>query len=123
MDFKQLDQINELINDIQILPGINILVNILYTDKLNKFLDKNQTNDDRRILLMFLIMYFYSYLSIPNEVKENNTDIKQNLKIFLSDLIADHTKRSRCLEMYRSFETTVNLMGFKFINKKIEEIE
>lgn len=122
MDFKQLNQINELINDIQILPGINTLVNVLYTDKLNKFLNKNQTSDDRRILLMFLIMYFYSYLSIPKEVKEN-TDIKQNLKIFLSDLIADHTKRSRCLEMYRSFETTVSLMGFKFINKKIEEIE
>lgn len=123
LDFKQL---NELVNDIKILPGINDLVNVLYTEHLNEFLDKkNETRDDRRVLLMFLIMYFYSYLSIPKEIKDN-VDVKQTLKAFLSDLILDHTKRKACLDMYQSFENTVSLMGFKNVeennNKKLKEI-
>lgn len=109
LDFKEL---NELVNDTQILPGINDLVNVLYTEHLNEFLDKKkETSDDRRVLLMFLIMYFYSYLSVPKEIKDH-IDVKQTLKAFLSDLIKDHTKRSHCLELYKSFENTVNLMGF-----------
>jgi hypothetical protein len=124
LDFKEL---NELVNDITILPGINELINVLYTEHLNEFLDKkNETSDDRRVLLMFLIMYFYSYLSIPKQVKDK-IDVKQTLKAFLSDLIIDHTKRKACLDMYQSFESTVSLMGFKNVeikdNKKLKEIE
>jgi hypothetical protein len=121
LDFKQL---NELVNDISILPGINDLVNVLYTEHLNEFLDKkNETSDDRRVLLMFLIMYFYSYLSIPTQIK-SNVDVKQTLKAFLSDLIKDHTKRKICLDMYQSFENTVKIMGFKNIEiKEIKEIK
>lgn len=124
LDFKEL---NELVNDITILPGINELINVLYTEHLNEFLDKkNETSDDRRVLLMFLIMYFYSYLSIPKQVKDK-INVKQTLKAFLSDLIIDHTKRKACLDMYQSFESTVSLMGFKNVeikdNKKLKEIE
>ena len=121
LDFKQL---NELVNDITILPGINDLVNVLYTEHLNEFLDKkNETSDDRRVLLMFLIMYFYSYLSIPKRIK-SNVDVKQTLKAFLSDLISDHTKRKACLDMYQSFEKTVKIMGFKNVEiKEVKEIK
>lgn len=124
LDFKQL---NEFVNDVKILPGINDLVNVLYTEHLNEYLDKkNETPDDRRVLLMFLIMYFYSYLSVPKEVK-NKVDIKQTLKAFLSDLISDHIKRKVCLDMYTTFESTVKMMGFKNVeikdNKKLKEIE
>jgi hypothetical protein len=122
LDFKQL---NELVNDAQILPGINDLVNVLYTEHLNEYLDKkNETSDDRRVLLMFLIMYFYSYLSVPKEIK-SNVDVKQTLKAFLSDLIKDHTKRKICLEMYKSFENTVSMMGFtvKYQENTVKEIK
>lgn len=109
MDFQQ---INNIVNDIQILPGINDLVNVLYNDELNKFLDKrNETRDDKRVLLMFLVMYFYSFLSIPKEVKDN-VDIKQCLKAFLSDIIKDQHKRTRCLEMYKTFESTVETLMY-----------
>jgi len=123
LDFKEL---NKLVNDAKILPGINDLVNVLYTEHLNEFLDKkNETSDNRRVLLMFLIMYFYSYLSIPKQVK-SNVDVKQTLKTFLSDLISDHTKRKICLDMYQSFESTVSLMGFKNVEikeNKVKEIK
>lgn len=121
LDFKEL---NELVNNIKILPGINDLVDVLYTEHLNEFLDKkNQTSEDRRVLLMFLIMYFYSYLSIPKEAK-GNIDVKQTLKAFLSDLISDHTKRKACLDMYQSFENTVNSIGMgNSVNVEIKEIK
>lgn len=124
LDFKEL---NKLVNDAKILPGINDLVNVLYTEHLNEFLDKkNETSEDRRVLLMFLIMYFYSFLSVPKEIKDH-IDVKQTLKAFLSDLIIDHTKRKACLDMYQSFENTVSLMGLKNVeikeNKKLKEIE
>lgn len=119
LDFKQL---NELVNDAQILPGINDLVNVLYTEHLNEFLDKkNETSDDRRVLLMFLIMYFYSYISIPREVK-NYIDVKQTLKVFLSELIRDKDKRLICLNVYKNFEDSLKLMNFiEFKNVEIKE--
>lgn len=46
-------------------------------------------------------MYFYSYLSIPNEMKDKNCDIKMSLKMFLTDLIKNPEKREKCLEMYK----------------------
>lgn len=121
LDFKQM---NELVNDAQILPGINDLVNVLYTEHLNEFLDKkNETSDDRRVLLMFIMMYFYSHLSIPKEIKDK-VDVKQTLKAFLSDLIKDHTKRLSCLEIYKSFEKTVSIMGFTVNQEnKVKEIK
>lgn len=119
LDFKEL---NELVNDIQILPGINDLVNVLYIENLNEFLDKkNETSDDRRVLLMFLIMYFYSYLSIPKQVK-SNVDVKQTLKVFLSELIRDKDKRLICLNVYKNFEDSLKLMNFiEFKNVEIKE--
>lgn len=121
IDFKQL---NDVVNDIHILPGINDLVNVIYNDHLNSLLDKkNESLDDRRVLLMFLIMYFYSYLSIPKDIK-NHIDVKQTLKAFLSELIKDHKKRKVCLEMYQAFETTVKTIGINNINinNNIKEI-
>jgi hypothetical protein len=92
-----LVQLNTLINDIEILPGINDLVNVLYNENLNKYLDdklnegNSHLNDDnRRVILMFIIMYFYSYLNIPQEVKETTLDIL--LKGFLSELIKINLK-------------------------------
>ena len=103
---------NHLVDDVQILPGINELVNVLYNDHINEFLDKkSESFDDKRVLLMFLIMYFYSFLSIPKELKFNN-DMKHSLKAFLSDIIINQDKRKKCLEMYKSFENTVQLLMF-----------
>jgi hypothetical protein len=119
LDFKEL---NELVNDAKILPGINDLVDVLYTENLNEFLDKkNETQDDRRVIMMFIMMYFYSYISVPREVK-NYIDVKQTLKAFLSDLIRDKDKRLICVNVYKNFEDSLKLMNVEMENK-VKEIK
>ena len=93
-----------------IYPMIDELVNTLYTTDINNLIDtKCETVDDRRVFLMFLIMYFYTYLSIPKDVKEK-FDIKQELKVFLTDMIKNPDKRSKCIELYTTFEKSVKLL-------------
>jgi hypothetical protein len=122
----EIDTIVKLANDDQILPGINDLVNILYNERINDYMNSEcKTADDRRVMFMFLIMYFYSYLSIPGELT-SVVDVKEMLKIFLSDLIKNSDKRKKCLEMYDGFEDTIKTIGFsanKMYNDKKNKIE
>jgi hypothetical protein len=96
-------------NQIQIkkskpLPFINDLVDVLFTKEINNLIDDNcVTVEDKRVFMMFLMTYFYSYLSIS--VKDQHT--KQNLKEFLSNLINNPDKRLKCIELYTTFEKTL----------------
>ena len=92
-----------------ILPFIDELVNLLYTSDINNVIKKKCiTNDDKRVFLMFVLMYFYSYLNLQNvQNVQNNIDVKDILKIFLSDLIKNPDKRLKCIEMYSIFEDTI----------------
>lgn len=93
-----------------IYPMIDELVNSLYTADINNLIEtKCETTDDRRVFLMFLIMYFYTYLSIPKDIKEK-FDMKQELKVFLTDMIKNPEKRSKCIELYTTFENSVKLL-------------
>lgn len=93
-----------------IYPMINELVDSLYTSEINNLIDtKCETIDDKRVFLMFIIMYFYSYLSIPTELKET-CDIKNELKIFMTDMIRNPEKRTKMIELYRTFENSVNYL-------------
>lgn len=107
---NNLVKYEKVLKNKEVYPLIDELVNSLYTSDINNLIDtKCQTIDDKRVFLMFLIMYFYSYLSIPGNVKENetDTDIKHNLKLFLTDLIRNPDKRLKCLELYTTFENTI----------------
>lgn len=93
-----------------IYPMIDELVESLYTQEINNLIDtKCETVDDKRVFLMFMIMYFYTYLSIPNEIK-TKYDMKEELKIFMSDMIKNPDKRMKMIELYRTFETSVNYL-------------
>lgn len=93
-----------------IYPMIDELVNSLYKEEINNLIDtKCETVDDRRVFLMFLMMYFYTYLSIPKDVKEQ-FDMKNELKVFLTDMIRNPEKRSKCIELYTTFENSVKLL-------------
>ena len=93
-----------------IYPMIDELVNSLYTDEINNLINtKCETTDDRRVFLMFLIMYFYTYLSIPKDVKEQ-FDMKHELKVFLTDMIRNPEKRAKCIELYTNFVKSVKLL-------------
>lgn len=93
-----------------IYPMIDELVDTLYTNDINNLIDtKCSTVDDRRVFLMFLIMYFYTYLSIPKNIT-NQYNVKNELKIFLTEMIKNPDKRSKCIELYRNFEKSVELL-------------
>jgi hypothetical protein len=94
----------------EIYPMIDELVNSLYKEEINNLIDtKCETVDDRRVFLMFLMMYFYTYLSIPKDLKEQ-CDMKNELKVFLTDMIRNPEKRSKCIELYTTFENSIKLL-------------
>jgi hypothetical protein len=96
----------------EIFPIIDELVDSLYMKELNELIDtKCKTIDDKRVFLMFLIMYFYSYLNVPEEIKRNdNYDLKSELKLFLSDIIKTPGKRRKCVDLYMMFENSINYL-------------
>lgn len=103
-----LTKFKEIHSDIY--PMIDELVESLYTDEINNLINtKCETVDDRRVFLMFLIMYFYTYLSIPKDLKEKY-DIKYELKLFLTEMIRNPEKRTKCIELYTTFENSVKLL-------------
>lgn len=103
-----LTKVNKNHNNIS--PLIDDLVNSLYTDEINNLIDtKCKTIEDKRVFLMFLIMYFYTYLNISNDIKEQY-DIKKELKIFLTDIIRNPEKRSKCIELYTNFEQSIKFI-------------
>lgn len=105
LDIKQFSQKHP-----DIYPMIDELVNSLYKDDINNLIDtKCETVDDRRVFLMFLIIYFYTYLSVPKDVKEKY-DMKHELKVFLTDMIKNPEKRAKCIELYTNFEKSVKLL-------------
>lgn len=93
--------------NMEIYPMINELVDVLYKDDINNLIStKCQTQSDKRVFLMFLIMYFYTYLTIPDEIKDN-FNIKNELKLFLTDIIKNPNKRHQCIQLYSDFENSI----------------
>ena len=97
-----------------VFPIINELVDTLFTNELDELVDTYcVTNDDKRVFLMFIMTYFYTYLGISPET-EKDSHLKQKLKEFLSETIRNPDKRKECLMLYTNFE--------KIIQKQIKEI-
>lgn len=101
----------ELVNKInKNYPFIEDLVDTLYTTELNNLMDnKCSTEEDKRVFIMFILMYFYTYLSIPLEVKKNE-EIKSELKLFLSDIIRNPEKRQIIIQLYKNFENSIKYL-------------
>lgn len=88
-----------------IYPFVNDLVDILYNTDLNNLIhDSCKTVDDKRSFFMFIIMYFYTFLSCSNDCD------KDNLKLFLSDLLKNTDKRKKIIEMYLNMEQNVKYL-------------
>ena len=113
---------SEITKIIKIYPMINKLVDTLYIESINSLINiKCETIDDRRVFLMFIIIYFYSYLCIPKETL-NDSEIKIKLKLFLNDLISDQNKRNTCINLYKLLEVNLkkNLKGQLEIKDTLE---
>lgn len=95
-----------------VCPFMDDLVECLYTDELIALIETTCREDlDKRTFLMFVMMYFFTYLNTcalpPGGTEGPRADRKQLLKEFMSDLIMNSEKRKRCVDMYVSFEQSV----------------
>jgi hypothetical protein len=74
---------------------IDELVDILHNDTLNHLIDSKCTTElDKKTFMIFVITYFYTYLNIGKDVS------KEDIKIFLTELIRNPEKRRQCIELY-----------------------
>lgn len=97
-----------LTNKNTVYPMIDELVDILYNDDLNNLMDTKCTTDlDKKTFMMFILMYFYTYINI-----HKTETSKDDIKIFLSDLIKNPDKRKQVIELY----STVISNSIKFLN-------
>lgn len=96
MSNKQIDK------NLRVYPFIDELVDSLYTDELNKLIDSENVQFDKRTFLMFIIIYFSTRLYASNE-----TISKENIKTFMTDLIRNPMKRSKCIELFMMFEKSL----------------
>ena len=96
-------------NHITILPFINDIV-----DHLEELLEnKCENEDEKRIMIMFILTYAYSHLTIvPKNTKINNIDKKNLIKITMTNIIMDRNKRLQIIQMFQNFEkdTLINFV-------------
>lgn len=98
----------------KIYPMIDKLVDVLYNKEMNDLIyEKCQTTDEKRVFLMFIIMYFYSFLSI-SDINTSKYNLKIELKKFLNELIKNPLKRSKIIELYQNFENSTNILKNQF---------
>ena len=83
-----------------ICPGLDKLVNVLYTEDINGYIDEICKDElDKKTFLMFVIMYFYAYFNVEG---------KHNIKLVLSNIMRDPEKRSKCVHLFVKFQKCMN---------------
>ena len=99
MSEEQKGELEKVHKVYEVYPFINHLVDFLYTDELNDLISQSVHSDiDKRSFMMYIIMYFYVRMNIPN------TTSKDEIKYFLTDIIKNPEKRQKCIELYKQYE-------------------
>ena len=89
-----------------VYPMINDLVDSLYTDEINDIIQKSCNSlVDKRSFMMFIIMYFLTFINIKNN--NGNNLSKNEMKILLTEFIRNPEKRQKCVELFLLFENSV----------------
>lgn len=101
---KDVHLTNSQNNKQVIYPMIDDLVETLHNDTLNNLIDaKCITELDKKTFMIFVITYFYTYLNVGKDVS------KEDIKIFLSELIRNPDKRRQCIELYNKQLQLLNM--------------
>lgn len=100
---KKLTQSKKNNVQTRIYPFIDELVDSLYTDEINNIIESENVKVDKKTFFMFIIMYFVTRLSINNVYNS-----KENIKLIMTDIIRDPIKRSKCIEIFLSFQKNMN---------------
>lgn len=90
---------NQLTDTNEIYEGIDRFVDAFYTSEINNLIeDTCKDIIDKRVFMMFIIMYFHTFLHIKLD--------KIEMKKFLTAMIKDPYKRQKCINLYLIFEKT-----------------
>jgi hypothetical protein len=101
---KDIQLTNSQNNKQIIYPMIDDLVETLHNDTLNNLIDtKCITELDKKTFMIFVITYFYTYLNVGKDVS------KEDIKIFLTELIRNPEKRRQCIELYHKQLELLNM--------------
>lgn len=88
---------------LKVYPFIDDLVDSLYTDELNRLIDSENVQFDKRTFLMFIIIYFSTRLWSAS----NESISKESIKAFMTEMIRDPMKRSKCIQIFMMFEKSL----------------
>lgn len=94
-------------------PFVEELVDTLYKDDINELIEKRtETEGDKSIMMMFILMYFAMYLklntpkethAVPGALVHNvHTEKKEFMKQLMTEFIRDPQKRAACLQMFHN---------------------
>ena len=93
----------------KVYPFVDQLVDTLYCDNINNIInDKIQTDMDKSIFMMFVLMYFVVNIKLQSaidnqQLKSDNVQTKEHIKNIMTHIIADGEKRKACLQMFESY--------------------
>ncbi len=108
------DVINYDVNKPQTFPFIEELVDKLYNESLNELIEKNvSTPIDKKVFLMFVMMYFVVHLQLDDEPKK-----KETIKEMLGDLMSNRDKRKLFISFFNE-----KFSDFEFAQDVIKRIE
>jgi hypothetical protein len=109
------NKITNVKSSLSVYPFVDELVDALYTDELNAIIDSENVQVDKRTFLMFIIMYFVTRLYASNDQLS-----KDSMKAFITDLIRNPVKRSKCIELFLIFENSMGEISYQ-MSKEITD--
>lgn len=95
-------------------PFIDELVDKLYDKSLNDLIENSvKTPIDKKVFLMFIMMYFIIHLQLDNAI-----DKKETIKSMLNDLIGNREKRKLFITFFdEKFD------DFQFTDENIKKLD
>ena len=108
----------ELSKKLRILPFVDDVVDALY-EECDRLIDKYiETNSERSIFMMFMVMYLAVHLKLKDNLDGDESQRKLAMKQILSEFIGNPEKRSICIEI---FEKRFRTLFFETIETRMLE--
>ena len=84
---------------------IEELVDSLYTNEINKIIESDNVQVDKKMFLMFIVTFFITRLFCEKDSKPLNSD---EIKNFMTELLlTNKTKRLQCMELFLQLNNVI----------------
>lgn len=103
----------QIIESVKIPPGINNLVDVLYNEHFVNNLTY-KTMDEHRTMMMLILMFYMTVFNSKNKQK-------WYIKLVLVKLLKDPNNRQKCIELYKTFESSYNIKSIQNTKYKIQK--